>query len=162
MTEAGRVYTDTSIFGGAEDDEFREATLEFLRCVRRGRYVLLVSEVTVRELADAPPNVRRVFADLPPSCVVHVPREVEQEAESLTEAYIAAGILGPASHDDATHVAIATVARADLILSWNFRHIVNYKKIHQFNQVNTLRGYPPIDIRSPLEVVYGDDEGQDI
>lgn len=162
MAGACNVYADTSIFGGAEDDEFREATLKFLRSVRRGQYILLVSEVTLRELADAPPNVRRVFTDLPPDRVLHVPREVEQEAESLTEAYIAAGILGPARHDDASHVAIASVARADLILSWNFRHIVNYRKIHQFNEVNRLCGYPPIDIRSPLEVVYGDDEGEDV
>ena len=69
-------------------------------------------------------------------------------------------VLGPARHDDAAHVAIATAARADMILSWNFRHIVNYDKIHQFNRINERRGYPPIEIHSPLEVIYGnDDEG---
>ncbi len=163
MAAPTRSYADTSIFGGAQDDEFRAATLEFLRRVRRGDYLVLVSEVTLGELADAPPEVRQAFAELPPGQVQRVPGDVELEAECLAEAYVAAGILGPARRDDATHVAIASVVRADLIPSWNFRHIVNYRKIQQFNEVNRLRGYPPIDIRSPLEVIYGDDdEGQDI
>jgi hypothetical protein len=59
-------------------------------------------------------------------------------------------------------VAIASVARADLILSWSFRHLVNHRRIHQFNEINRLRGYPPIDIRSSLEVVYGDDDDKDV
>jgi hypothetical protein len=158
MKEAVLAYVDTSIFGGAEDEDFREATLKLLRRVKRGEYLLLVSEVTMRELADAPPKVRQVLTDLPSDRVTHVSGDVEEEAGHLAEAYIAAGVLGPARHDDASHVAIATVARAGLILSWNFRHIVNYAKIHEFNRINALHGYPPVDIRSPLEVIYGDED----
>ena len=62
---------------------------------------------------------------------------------------------------DATHVAAATVARADLILSWNFKHLVNYNRIRKFNGVNALKGFAQIEIRSPLEVSYGD-EGEDV
>ena len=32
----------------------------------------------------------------------------------------------------------------------------------QFNAVNALKGYPPVEIRSPAEVVYGTDEDEDI
>ena len=53
---------------------------------------------------------------------------------------------------DARHVAAATVARADLLLSWNFKHFVNYERIQKFNGVNILRGYTAVDIRSPLEL----------
>lgn len=56
---------------------------------------------------------------------------------------------------------MATVARADLILSWNFKHIVRYDRIQKFNGVNLTRGYRAVDIRSPLEVDY-DDEDEDI
>ena len=54
------------------------------------------------------------------------------------------------------HVAVATVARADLILSWNFRHLVNYDRILKFNSINMAEGYQHIEIRSPMEVGYDD------
>jgi hypothetical protein len=55
--------------------------------------------------------------------------------------------------DDAHHVAIATVARVDVIVSWNFRHIVHFDKIRGFNAVNFREGYPAMEIRSPKELV---------
>ena len=45
------------------------------------------------------------------------------------------------------------IAHADLIVSWNFRHIVHFDKIRGFNAVNLQEGYPLIDIRSPKEVI---------
>jgi hypothetical protein len=71
----------------------------------------------------------------------------------LRDAYLAAGVVGAASENDAHHVALAAVARADLIVSWNFKHIVHVDKIRRFNAVNLIEGYGMIDIRSPLEVV---------
>jgi len=44
-----------------------------------------------------------------------------------------------------------------MIVSWNFKHIVQYDKIPLYNAVNTLQGYGNIGIFSPLEVVYGKD-----
>lgn len=61
--------------------------------------------------------------------------------------------MGPASLLDAHHVAIATVARADMIVSWNFQHIVHHEKMAGFNAVNLREGYPTLRIFSPLEVV---------
>ena len=54
---------------------------------------------------------------------------------------------------DAHHVAIATVAGCDIIVSWSFRHIVHFDKIRGFNATNLREGYRAIDIRSPREVV---------
>ena len=62
-------------------------------------------------------------------------------------------ILGKASLDDAYHIAIATVNRLDVLVSWNFKHIVNYDKIKLFNSINLRLGYPMIEIRSPKEFV---------
>ncbi len=55
--------------------------------------------------------------------------------------------------DDAHHVAIATVAKVDVIVSWNFKHIVHLDKIRGFNAVNLIEGYPTIEIRSPKELI---------
>ena len=54
---------------------------------------------------------------------------------------------------DAQHIAIATVARVDVLVSWNFKHIVNLHRIHGYNSVNLRRGYPTLEIRAPREVL---------
>ncbi len=54
---------------------------------------------------------------------------------------------------DALHVALATVSQASLIVSWNFKHIVNFQKIPMYNTVNTQHSYSEISIYSPLEVI---------
>ncbi len=145
-----RVYVDTSVFGGTQDEEFAEASRQFFERVRRGEYLILISSVTVGELTGAPDEVQRVLADLSEESLVEVPND--DEARNLAKAYIAAGALSEDFRDDASHVAIATVAGADLLLSWNFRHIVNYERIRKFNGVNVAHGYRRIEIRSPLEV----------
>ena len=154
-----RVYVDTSVFGGTQDEEFAEASLRFFEQVRKGRFLVLVSRITLDELVDAPEMVRNCLADLPDRHIEEIP--VNDDVNELARAYIDAGILGSSNMADAIHVAAATMARADLILSWNFRHIVNYDRIHKYNGVNSLKGYPPIEIHSPLEMSY-DNEDQDI
>jgi predicted nucleic acid-binding protein len=151
-----RVYADTSVFGGARDAEFMAATRRFFAAVARGEFTLLLSRAVVAELAQAPVAVQRTLEVLPAANVEEVP--LSDETERLAQAYIDAGVLGEASREDALHVAAATVAGADLIVSWNFRHIVNYERIRKFNAVNLLKGYRPLDIRSPLEVAYGDED----
>ena len=59
---------------------------------------------------------------------------------------------------DAQHIALATVARVDVLVSWNFRHIVNLDRIRGFNAVNLRAGYPLLEIRSPLELWPDDNE----
>jgi len=71
----------------------------------------------------------------------------------LRGAYLTAKAVGPTHANDAHHVALATVARADMIVSWNFKDIVHFEKIKGFNTVNAARGCGPIAIHSPLEVV---------
>ena len=146
-----RIYVDTSVFGGCLDEEFREDSVALLEMARRGDAVLLVSSHLAHELVDAPEEVKAIFAALPEECLERV--SVTEEALQLQEAYIRAGILKPTSADDALHVAIATVARADLIVSWNFRHIVHFDRIRRFNAINLFHGYPAVDIRSAKEVV---------
>lgn len=78
------------------------------------------------------------------------------ETVTLRDRYIEAGILAPIRLDDAAHVALATVAEADLIVSWNFRHLVHFEKIRQYNAVNLTLGHKSIEIRSPKEVIHED------
>lgn len=149
-----RVYVDTSVFGGIRDGRFAEATCVFFERVSRGDYTVLVSPVTYAELEGSPAPVQEVLRGVPGTCLEEV--ALGTDVQALASAYIAAGVLGEASADDALHVAAATVAGADLILSWNFRHIVNYERINKFNAVNLMNGYRALDIRSPLEIAHDD------
>lgn len=78
---------------------------------------------------------------------------LDEEAIRLANVYIQDGAVAESSLSDARHIAIATIARADVLVSWNFKHIVNLNRIRRFNAVNMKLGYPTIEIRSPSEVL---------
>ena len=59
---------------------------------------------------------------------------------------------------DAEHIAIATVEKADIVLSWNFKHIVNIQKIKGFNSINLKEGYQLLEIRTPREVLLNEEK----
>jgi predicted nucleic acid-binding protein len=144
-----RVYCDTSAIGGCFDAEFAEGSLALFERFRSGEYVLVISDVTLAELQNAPEAVRKAVSDL---------HDVETvlftgEAERLAKAYLAASVLPQKMWADAQHIAVATLAGVDVLVSWNFKHVVNLRRIHGYNEVNAELGYPPVEIRTPREVV---------
>jgi len=145
-----RVYVDTSVIGGCLDEEFADPSRQLLDWAREGKIVLLVSDVVIDELGEAPEAVRAIFAGLPIESVERI--AVDDRVRSLRDAYLSGGIIGPASAYDATHVAAASVATADAICSWNFRHIVRLDRIKAYNEVNARNGYGTLTIMSPREV----------
>jgi len=145
------IYADASVIGGCEDEEFRESSLALWERFRTGRHTLVLSEHTIRELAGAPPAVRSHIAEVPAENLVVIPDE--PEAAALAEAYLDHGVVGPGSHSDALHIALATIRRVDVLVSWNFRHIVNLGRIRSFNAVNLEQGYGVLEIRTPKEVL---------
>jgi predicted nucleic acid-binding protein len=146
-----RVYADTSVFGGCFDPEFMAESERLFEEIRRGQFVLVISDVTLDELALAPDAVRQVLAALPSQQLEFINTSVE--SDELRNAYLEAGIVGPASQNDAAHIAVATVFGVDLVVSWNFKHIVHFEKIGAYEGVNSLRGYRSPRIYSPREVV---------
>jgi predicted nucleic acid-binding protein len=146
-----RIYTDTSVVGGCEDSEFRDASRRLLEAFRRGDTTLVISELTLRELEAAPAGVRGALGRVPTDFIEVLP--VSTEAEDLASAYVADGAIGAGMRADALHIALATIARVDVLVSWNFKHIVNLTRIHAYNAVNLKRGYPLLEIRTPREVV---------
>lgn len=146
-----RVYADTSVFGGCFDPEFEQESCAFFGEVAEARFLLVISDVTVRELALAPHEVRRVLEKVPPDNVEFIPSS--DEIRQLQDAYLKAGVLSPAQAGDAEHIAAASVAGVDLVVSWNFKHIVNLDKILKYEAVNLMHGYKPLRIHSPKEVI---------
>jgi hypothetical protein len=150
-----RTYADTSVFGGVFDSEFGEASGQFFDSVRAGVFHLVVSAIVADELAGAPERVRRLFDEMLPLAEL---MPISDEVITLQEACLDAKIVTPKWAEDAMHVALATVARCELIVSWNFEHIVRFHKIPRYNAVNALQGYPAIAIHSPLEVMPDESE----
>jgi hypothetical protein len=146
-----RIYAETSVPGGCEDEEFAEHSIRLMENFVRGELILVVSTLTVQELASAPAEVRRRLAAVPEAHIETL--QLDAEARDLADAYVAAGVLSATMRADAQHIAMATVARVDVLVSWNFRHIVNLQRIHGYNSVNLRRGYPMIEIRTPREVL---------
>jgi hypothetical protein len=72
------------------------------------------------------------------------------------------GALSPNMIADAQHIAVATVARVDVLVSWNFKHIVNLGRIRRYNSVNLREGYALLEIRSPQEVLQDESEDQEV
>ena len=152
-----RIYIDTSVVVGCFDLEFAEWSNGLLQDFRNGTFQPLLSEVIAAEIEDAPEEVQFVYAEL-----IAMNAEilaVEESALELADEYQKRGILTPNFYDDGLHIALATVAEADLLVSWNFKHIVRFDKIRLFNAINTEFGYKPLQIFSPREVTtYGREE----
>lgn len=150
-----RVYADTSVFGGTHDDLFEAGSNAFFEQVRKGRFQLVVSELVEKELRGAPKAVRAVFAELLPDMEV-----VQESAPALIlqQAYLDARVVTPNWADDALHVALASVSECSVIVSWNFQHIVNLRRIPLYNAISMIHGYRSIEIRSPMEILEYDDQ----
>jgi hypothetical protein len=121
-----RVYADTSVFGGCFEKEFDAASLRSFEHVREGSFVLVVSDVTLDELELAPDPVRSVLFETDESSIKRA--AATPESEALAREYLNAGVVSPASADDARHIALATIMEVDMVVSWNFKHIVHYER----------------------------------
>jgi hypothetical protein len=145
-----RVYLDASVFGGCFDEEFQAASQELFGAVLVGGVVALVSDTLVAELVNAPEQVQNLLQRVMDFGCERLP--LEQEAEQLRDAYLAAGVVTAQYANDALHVAHATLAQADVIVSWNFRHLVNPSRVRAFNGVNIAQGYGPVIIMTPSDI----------
>jgi hypothetical protein len=146
-----RLYADTSVFGGCFHREFEVVSRQLLDEVRSGRFSLVISETMLRELSLAPDQVKSLLTTIPSNLIETL--HLNEDIEALRDAYLEARVVGNASRIDAEHIASASVADVDLIVSWNFKHIVHFDKIRGYHGVNLLMGYKPIPIHSPIEVI---------
>ena len=144
------VYLDTSVFGGYYDHEFSADTIPFFERIAEEQIIVLVSEILEEELSDAPDFVKELFESILDGEIQYV--NVTTEVEKLAETYIDEKVVGKTSFADCTHIALASINKADILVSWNFKHIVNIDRIRGYNSVNLKLGYPILEIRTPKEI----------
>lgn len=146
-----RIYIDTSVIGGCFDEEFNEGSNLLMEEFRSGIKICAFSDLTLDELQNAPLNVRLVLDTIPDSYKEFL--FLDEEARRLSQLYLDEKAVTEKFREDAEHIAIATINRIDVLVSWNFKHIVNLNRIRVFNAVNMKYGYPELEIRSPLEIL---------
>ncbi len=144
-----RIYIDTSVFGGHFDKEFMEHTIPLFNRIFAEEFTILYSTVTQDELENAPDNVKELVKSLKTDITDFI--ETTDEAVELANEYITEKVVGQTSYADCLHIALATINRADFLVSWNFKHIVNIERIKGYNSINIKNGYKQLEIRSPRE-----------
>jgi predicted nucleic acid-binding protein len=144
-----RIYIDTSVFGGFFDEEFAEHTIPLFDRLKNDEFTLLYSTVTEEELESAPQKVKELVKSIKIDNTEFL--EASSEAIDLASEYISEKVVGQTSYADCLHIALATINRADFLISWNFKHIVNVQRIRGYNSINIKNGYKQLEIRSPRE-----------
>lgn len=148
---------DTSVIGGYFDDEFSDDTVPVFERVKNRELILIVSDLLKAELLRAPQHVKELLTEIPEEQIESV--KLNAEATALADRYIKDKVVGKTSRGDCQHIAMVTLHHADVLISWNFKHIVNLERIRGYNSINLRMGYPMIEIRTPKEIMtYGDEE----
>lgn len=146
-----KVYIDTSVIGGCFDKIFQEWSNKLFEEFISGKKTAIISDTVLKELERAPKEVRERINEIPDKFVEKY--NITDEIRNLTENYLKQNIVASKFRDDALHIATATVINVDVLVSWNFKHIVNLNRIRQFNSINILEGYKELEIRTPQEVL---------
>lgn len=148
-----KVYVDTSVIGGCYDKEFYIWSNGLFEDFKLENFVPIVSELTATEIKNAPELVRLKYEELESISEYLI---ITDEAIELADIYLKRKILTPKFYDDMLHIALATLSNVDIVVSWNFKHLVHFDKIRLFNAVNLEFGYSTLQIYSPREVTnYG-------
>ena len=153
-----KIYLDTSFISHMHQldvpDKMND-TIALWEDIKAGEYHAVISEVTARELMKAPEPKRTIFADYLNEANFEI-FPVTNEVDELAQEIIRRGILTRKNLDDCTHIAAAILNNCDIIVSWNFKHLVNIKTINGVREIVVSRYYKPIDIYSPTMLLKGD------
>ena len=146
-----RVYIDTSVIGGYFDEEFEFYTKLFFEKVEQGKFKVILSDILTTELLGAPESAVTFFKSISKKQIEYV--DQTEDSIQLGEEYLKEGVVGKTSRTDCRHIALATLVNADILVSWNFKHIVNITRIRGYNSVNIKNGRRILEIRTPREIL---------
>ena len=142
------LYLDTSVYGGYFDIEFKDSTRKLFQRIKEENITVIVSNIVEAEIANAPKHVQKLLSSIHPAQLKMV--TINDETKQLANAYISENVVGETSYPDCLHIASATLHQASVLVSWNFKHIVNIDRINGYNSVNLRMGYWSVAIHSPL------------
>jgi predicted nucleic acid-binding protein len=149
MPRAIKIYLDTSVLNAYLDDRDTsrmEITKEFWN--RLDQYEVFISDVVIEEIKETPDPTRRNNLLELAKDFVRLSGE-SGEIDSLAREYVMRGIIPAKYIEDALHIAIASANSIDVLVSWNFAHIVKLKTKREVNVVNIFLGYSQLELVEP-------------
>jgi len=155
-----KLYLDTSVIShlDAQDVPDKQAdTLALWDDIFSGLYDVFLSYVDFAELDRCPEEKRRVLMRYLAQ-IQYQSIESSDEITALADEFVKHGILKQKSHDDAQHIAAAMVAGCDILVSWNYKHMVNHKTINGVKIVSALTKYRDVSIYAPTMLLGGDSD----
>ena len=152
-----RIYLDTSVIShlyAPDTPEKMEDTLRLWEQIRAGEYEVVLSQVVFDELAkcDEPKKgyLMSFLEDIPFTVI-----ELDNDTIALAKIIIGRGVLAEKNFNDCRHIAAALLASCDIIVSWNFKHVVNAKTIKGTKVIAMTEGFKDILIYPPTMLVEG-------
>jgi predicted nucleic acid-binding protein len=155
-----KLYLDTSTVSHLDQQDTPDKmadTLTLWQEIEDGIYDVYLSFVLFEEVLECSPKKRRTLAEFI-SRIDYTHIEADNEIALLADEFIKQDILRPKSYDDAQHLASAMVSECDIIVSWNFKHMVNLRTINGVKVVAALTGYKDIAIYTPSILIGGTDD----
>jgi predicted nucleic acid-binding protein len=155
------IYLETTIFNfpfTGDAPQYRADTLQLFKEIKAGKYRPFTSEYVLDELEDTKDaeKLKEMKALITDNKIVVLPGN--EETMKLADLYIAAGVIPEKYSTDALHIASATVASLDFIVSLNFRHIVKHKTIIETELINAREGFKRVFIHTPAEVINNEED----
>lgn len=157
-----KIYLDTSVISHLDALDVPEKMLHSKQLWKRfvnGDFVAVVSDITLDEINRCNPEKLGVLLGFLEQ-IEYTVMNVTDETIALAEKIADLGVLKQKSFDDCTHIAAAIVNDCDIIASWNFKHIVNYKTIQGVKIITTAEGYKDVMIYSPTIIVEGETDNE--
>ena len=152
-----KIYLDTSVIShldAPDAPDKQEDTCKLWEAIQAGEYKVFVSPVVMGELDECAEPKQSFLLDQLQS-IQFTELQKNDEVLELAGKYLEAGILRQKSFDDCQHIAYACVYNCDMIISWNFKHMVNVKTISGVKGVNALAGYREMPIYTPTTLISG-------
>lgn len=146
-----KVYLDTSVISHLEQEdvpEKMEQTKKVWDILQTGKYEVVISDLVLVEINECKEPKRTILKEY--LAQINYERvEITEEAEEIANEIIKEGILNPKSFDDCLHIASAILNDCNIIVSWNFKHMVNVDTINGVRRITFAKRYNNIDIYAP-------------
>lgn len=150
-----KVYLDTSVVSYLQQEDVPNRMAETLKLWKKfmtGCYDIYLSSMTTYEIDNCSES-KKSFLHNKLDEIEYAELEIDKDCISLARDIISTGILTEKSFEDSQHIAVAVLNKCDVIVSWNFKHLVNIKTIKGIRKITQLKGYKDIEIITPTTLL---------
>lgn len=150
-----RVYLDTSVISYLQQEDVPDRMADTLKLWKKfmiGCYDIYLSSMTIFEIDNCSES-KKSFLHSKLDEIEYTELEIDQNCLSLAREIIETGILTEKSFEDSQHIAVALYNNCDVIISWNFKHLVNIKTIQGIRKITQLKVYRDIEIITPTTLL---------